>query len=205
MMCLLPAVSNQELPQYIPSSSDTVPLIVKFGKDCVPLSCFSSTISCLLSTYQWKLSRRGYGTTVCLSHNIVSLFDPSLPVKIVLVDATSHVKVYIDSNDDDRDVLPEVCSQVCQTVFGALEKVFDVMQLSEIDITPAVMCPCNEISEAHFASHFTMMNKNFLRCLKTNSRMGIADAQHMMWFSVNTKMGPSGMEKVCPCHKCKYT
>ena len=200
MMCLLPAVSNQELPQYIPSSSDTVPLIIKFSKDCVPLSCFSSTISCLLSTYQWKLSRRGDGTTVCLFHNIVSLFDPSLPVKIVLEDATSHVKVYIDSDDDDRDVLPEVCSQVCQTVFGALEKVFDVMQLSEIDITPAVMCPCNEISEAHFASHFTVMNKNFLRCLKTNSRVGIADAQHMMWLSVNTKMGPSGMEKVSYTH-----
>ena len=195
MMCLLPAISNQELPQYIPSSSDTVPLIVKFDKDCVPLSCFSSTVSCLLSTYQWKLSRKGDGTTVCLSHNIVSLFDPSLPVKIVLVDATSHVKVYIDSDEDDRDILPEVCSQVCQTVFGALEKVFDVMQLSEIDMTPAVMCPCKEISETHFASHFTVMNKNYLRCSKTNTRVGIADAQHMMWLSVDTKIGASGMEK----------
>ena len=51
MMCILP---DQELPQYIPCSFDAVPLVVKFSKDCVPLNCFSSTISCLLSTYQWQ-------------------------------------------------------------------------------------------------------------------------------------------------------
>ena len=52
MMCLLPAIPDQELHCKIPSSSDIVPLVVKFNNDCVPMSCFSSTISCLLSTYK---------------------------------------------------------------------------------------------------------------------------------------------------------
>ena len=188
MMCLLPAISDQKLSQHIPSSSDTVPLVVRFSKDCVPLSCFSSTISCLLSTYQWKVCRKDNGTPECLAHNIASLYDNNLPVKIILVDVARHVEVYIDSDEEDRDILPQICSQVCQTVFRAIKKVFDVMRLTEIDVSPAVLCPCKVIAEAHSACHFAALNKNYLRCSKTESRAGRADNQHMMWLSVDTKV-----------------
>ena len=53
MMCLLPAITDVELPQHIASSPHIVPLVVKFMNDCVPLRCFGSTISCLLSTFKW--------------------------------------------------------------------------------------------------------------------------------------------------------
>ena len=188
MMCLLPPKPEQDLSQYIPSSSDTVPLVVKFSNDCVPLSCFSSTISCLLSTYQWKVCRKDNGTPECLAHNIASLYDDNLPVKIILVDVARHIEVYIDSDEEDCDILPQICSQVCQIVFGAIWKVFDVMRLTEIEVSPAVLCPCKEIAEAHPAYHFTAVSKNFLRCSKTGSRAGRADNQHMMWLSVDTKV-----------------
>ena len=185
MMCLLPAIPDQQLPQHIPSLSDTVPLVVKFSRDCVPLSCFSSTISCLLSSYmyQWKVSRKGNGTPQCLAHNIASLYDPSLPIRIVLVDVARHIEVYIESDDDDRDILPEVCSQVCRTVFGAIERVFHVMRLSELEVSPAVLCPCKSEFESHSACYFTSMGRNYLRCSKTGNRVGKASYQHMMWFS----------------------
>ena len=187
MMCLLPAIPDQELRRKIPSSSDTVPLVVKFNNDCVPMSCFSSTISCLLSTYKWKVSRKVDGSTPeCLAHNVTSLFDPDLPVKIVLVDANHQIEVYLESKPEFRDILPEICSKVVETVFGAVHKVFDVMRLTEIEISPAVLCPCQDISVAHSAFHYTTEKIDFLRCSKTGGS-GKAQAQHMMWLNTTPK------------------
>ena len=64
MMCLIP---DQELHRYIPTSSDTVPLVVRFSSGCVPLGCFGS---CLLSKYRWGgCQRRGRNSQVpCPQH-----------------------------------------------------------------------------------------------------------------------------------------
>ena len=192
MMCLLPAIPDQELRRKIPPSSDIVPLVVKFKNDCVPMSCFSSTISCLLSTYNWKVSRKADGSTPeCLAHNIASLFDPDLPVTIVLVDANHQIEVYLESKLDVRKILPGICSKVVETVFGAVHKVFDVMRLTEIEISPAVLCPCQDKSVAHSACHYTTLKIDFLRCSKTGDTVGNAQAQHMMWLNTTLKTQPS--------------
>ena len=192
MICLLPAIPDQELRRKIPSSSDTVPLVVKFNNDCVPMSCFSSTISCLLSTYNWKVSRKADGSTPeCLAHNISSLFDPDLPVTIVLVDANHQIEVYLVSNPEVCDILPEICSKVIETVFGAIHEVFDVMRLTEIEISPAVLYPCQDKSVAHSACHYTTQKIDFLRCSKTGGSVGKAQAQHMMWLNTTPKTQPS--------------
>ena len=200
MMCLLPAIPDQELRRKIPSSSDTVPVVVKFNNDCVPMSCFSSTISCLLSTYNWMLSRKDDdGTPECLAHNVASLFDPDLPVTIVLVDANRQIEVYLTSDEEDRDILPEICSKVVETVFGAIHKVFDVMRLAEIEISPAVLCPCQDKSVAHSACHYTALNRDYLRCSKTGGSVGKAQAQHMMWLNstpARKQPSTSGMFKI---------
>ena len=47
MMCLKPPIPDQDLHRHIPTSSDTVPLVVRFSSGCVPLGCFGSTISCV--------------------------------------------------------------------------------------------------------------------------------------------------------------
>ena len=66
-------------------------------------------------------------------------------------------------------------------MFGAIHKVFDVMRLTEIEISPAVLCPCQDKSVAHSACHYTALKRDYLRCSKTNARVGKAQAQHMMW------------------------
>ena len=183
MMCLLPPVPEQELPHCIPSSSDTVPLVVKFSNDCVPLGCFSSTISCLLSTHNWKVSRRADGTPECLAHNIAKLYHPTLPGSVILVDKTLHLEAHIDSGADAQDMLPGICSHVRKSVFNAIVKFFEITRLTEIDITPAVFCPCHVVPEIHSATFFQAKNKSFLRCSRSEVSVGPAIRQQLLWIS----------------------
>ena len=85
--------------------------------------------------------------------------------------------------------LPEICSQVCETVLGAIERVFGVMQLTEIKVSPAVLCPCGDKAIPHSACLHTARNKYFLQCSKTIARVGKAEDKHndMMWLSNETK------------------
>ena len=186
MMCLLPAIPDQELPQHISSASEIVPLVVKFADDCVPLGVFSGTVSCLLSKYDWKVSRKEDGSPECLAHNIVSLYHPTLPFKITLVDSTSLIKVYIDADEEFNDILAEICSEVRQTMFSAIENVFEVVRLTEIEVSPAIPCPCQKISQIHSASLHRFKTKQFLRCSITNSTVAAAERKHTMWFNYDT-------------------
>ena len=53
----------------------------------------SCVISCLLAIYDWRLSRSEDGSPECLAHNVVSLYDPHLPVQIVLVAKAKHLEI----------------------------------------------------------------------------------------------------------------
>jgi hypothetical protein len=123
----------------------------------------------------------------------VSLFDPELSVKIVLVDSTRHITVHID--EDDREFLPEISSQVRETVFGAVKKVFDVMMLTEIEVSPAVLCPCSESSEAHCASycarHLEQKTKHVLHCSITNAHVSdVVEDYILKWLCSDKESQP---------------
>ena len=195
MMSLRPAIPDKDIPQYIPAPSEIAPLVVKFSKDCVPLSCFSSTISCLLSMYDWGLSRADNGSPECLAHNVVSLYDPKLPVQIVVMDATNHLQIHIRPEEDsDSNVFPKVCFHIRETVFSAIPKVFDTLQLTGIEISPAFLCSCSQSSEPHSASPYKSLDSKWhLRCSKTKKSVGAALEQHTMWLDtpVTEKKKPS--------------
>ena len=173
MMCLKPAIPNKELDHYIPKSSDTVPLVVKFSSGCAPLGCFGSTIACLLSKYGWEVHRER-GLPKCLAHNIASLHDPDLRVNIVLVDFTQYYKIFISSDLRQFPAPARVCSQVRRTVFGAVENVFEIMHLDwdKIKISPAVVCECTS------AHHFAEFSRNLLYCSKSTSE---ANEKQLLW------------------------
>ena len=195
MMSLRPAIPDKDIPQYIPAPSEIAPLVVKFSKDCVPLSCFSSTISCLLSMYDWRLSRADNGSPECLAHNVVSLYDPKLPVQIIVMDATNHLQIHIRPEEDsDSNAFPKVCFHIRETVFSAIPKVFDTLQLSGIEISPAFLCCCSQSSEPHSASPYKSLDSKWhLRCSKTEKSVGAALEQHTMWLDtpVTEKEKPS--------------
>ena len=179
MMCLRQAIPDKDIPRYI---SEIAPLVVQFAKNCVPLSCFGRTISCLLAMYDWELSRADNGSPKHLASNFVSLFDSQLPVEILLRDATSHLEVHVLPDEGfSCDISPKVCFQIRQTVFSAIDQVFNSMQLEGIETAPAFMCPCSK-KEPHFASlHTSIDTKQFLRCSKTKKNAGPVEEKHQLW------------------------
>ena len=184
MMCLKPAISNTELHHYIPKSSDTVPLVVKFSSGCVPLGCFGSTIACLLSKYGWEVHKEK-GLPKCLAHNIAALHDPDLRVNIVLVDFTQYYKVFISSDIRQFPSPARVCSQVRRTIFGAVENVFEIMHLDRDKITtsPAVVCECTS------THHFAEFSRNSLYCSESTSTSK-ANEKQLLWMGEDTNLQP---------------
>ena len=175
MMCMKPAIP--ELHPYIPKSSDVVPLVLKFSSGCVPLGCFGSMISCLLSKYSWKVQREDDNTPACLAHNIAYLHDPDLLLDVVLVDKTQHIETYIDT---DLSILPpNTCSELRTTILGAIEKVFHILDLDtrHITISPAVVCPCRKIQVKHYAV-FEERRNVLLRCRRSTSK---PDEKQLRW------------------------
>ena len=189
MMCLKPSIPDQELHRHIPTSSDTVPLVVRFSSGCVPLGCFGSTISCLLSKYRWEVVRGEDGTPNCLAHNIASLHDPQLLVDVLLVDFTQHLQVHVSCDLGIHRLPPNTCSLVLTNVLGAIKKVFEIMRLGgdKMGISPAVLCPCTKVKQKHFARFTRCGSEYFLRCSRSTSE---PDDKQMLWMGnemANTK------------------
>ena len=194
MMSLRQAFSDRDITQYIPLGSQIAPLVVQFAKNCVPLSCFSRTISCLLAIYDWKLSRADDGSPECLAHNIVSLYKPQMPGQIVLVDMGHSIQIHIKVNKDtDPSHFPDICFQVRETVFTAIEQVFEILHLSKFEISRAFICPCSREPHSHSASVYQFKSQWMLNCSIVESDVGAAEKKHIMWLdtSVTETMKPS--------------
>ena len=182
MMCLQKPIPDKDLPQHLPPPSEIAPLVVQFAKNCVPLSCFSRTISCLLAMYDWKLSRGDKGCPKCLAHNVVSLFKPRTPGQIVLVDSGNSFLVHIrPGRGIDQNDMAKVCFQVKETLFTAINQVFGILHLDGIETSPAFLCPCDIECHSHFASPFIFNSKWHLLCSITGESVGPATDHHLLW------------------------
>ena len=194
MMSLRQAFSDKDITQYIPLGSQISPLVIQFTKNCVPLSCFSRTISCLLAIYDWKLSRADDGSPECLAHNIVSLYKPQMPGQIILVDMGHSIQIHIKVNKDtDPRHFPNICFQVRETVFTAIEHVFEILHLSKIEISRAFICPCSREPHNHSASVYQFKSQWMLNCSIVESDVGAAEKKHIMWLDtpITETMKPS--------------
>ena len=182
MMSLRPAIPTKNIPLHLPPPSEIAPLVVQFTDNCVPLSCFSRTISYLLAMYNWKLSRAKNGSPQCLAHNVVSLFKPQMPGHIVLVDTGHSFQVHVTpGRDTDRTDMSKICFQVKEIIFTAIKQVFDCLHLAGIEASPAFSCPCNTKPLSHTASPSLFNCKWFLQCSITGESVGAADDRHLMW------------------------
>ena len=183
MMSLRSAIPDKDVPQHLPPPSKIAPLVVQFTKNCVPLGCFSRTISCLLAMYDWKLSRAEDGSPQCLAHNVVSLYKPQTPGQIVLVDMGYSFQVHIKpSKGLDQNDMAKICFQVKETILTAIKQVFDCLSLSGIEATPAFICPCERKPLLHSASPSLFNCKWLLSCcLIEEESVGEPSEHHMMW------------------------
>ena len=181
MMSLCQVIPDEDIPRYTPTSSDIAPLVIQFTKNCVPLNCFSRTVSCLLARHDWKLSRADDGTPKCLAQNIVSFVIPQLPAEIVLVDKGHSLQIHIKVNKDIYSDLPNLCFQVRETVFTAIEHVFEILHLAKIEISPAFICPCPREPRDHNASVYQVKSQWFLNCSIFLNNVGPVEMKHTMW------------------------
>ena len=151
MMPLLEDKPEKDIQKYLTSPSKVAPLVIHFSSGCVPNGCFGSTISCLISTYNWKVNQTEESKPECLTHNIVTLSDPTLPVSITLVNCTQYLEVHTNMGSVEEEDLGDFCSSICTTIFSAFEKVFKIMRFEDIEVKPAILCPC-KCSPAHAAT-----------------------------------------------------
>ena len=182
MMSLRSAIPDRDIPQHLPPPSEIAPLEVQFTNNCVPLSCFSRTISCLMAMYDWKLNRADDGSPQCLAHNVVSLYKPHAPGQIVLVD-TGHsfqIHMHVDG-DTDPSSLSKLCFQVQETIFAAINQVFDLLELAKIEVTPAFLCPCPKRPLPHTASVYQFESQWLLHCSVGEKNAGTAQIRHKVW------------------------
>ena len=65
------------------------------------------------------------------------------------------------------------------------------MRLTEIEVSPAVLCPCSTSSEVHCACHLKVMTNHFLRCSKTNARVGRVQEEYIVkWLCSDKELQP---------------
>ena len=183
MMSLRSAVPDKDVPRYLPPPSEIAPLVVQFTNKCVPLSCFSRTVSCLLAMYDWKLSRAHDGSLLCLAHNIVSLYKPLTPAQIVLVDTGHDIQVHIRPGKglDGKD-MATICYRVKETILTAIKKVFSLLSFTGIEATVAFFCPCKKKPLLHSATPSPFNSKLLLNCSLTEQSVGPASDHHLLWF-----------------------
>ena len=182
MMSLRSAIPDKNILKHLPPPSEIAPLVVQFTKNCVPLSCFSRTISCLLAMYDWKLSRADDGSPQCLSHNVVSLYKPLTPGQIVLVDMGHSFQVHINVNADTKpDTLSKMCFQFKETIFAAINQVFEVLELADIEVSPAFLCSCSRKPVPHTTSAYQYESQWLLHCSVAEKNIGVAQNEQKVW------------------------
>ena len=188
MMALLDDKPEKEIQNCLPSSSKVAPLVIHFSSCCVPNGCFGNTISCLISTYEWKVSLMKR-VPKCLAHNIVTLSDPKLPVTITMVNCTRHLEIHINTDNIKEEHLGDFCSSIRKTIFAALrEKVFKLMRFEDLQVKPAFLCPCGPSHVATICSDSEIVCKDsYMVCCETDSSRGCLQEQHLFWFQDQLK------------------
>jgi hypothetical protein len=123
------------------------------------------------------------GPPKCLASNIALLYNPDLLLYVILVDYKNHIKIHVYSDLSFEDLPQNFCNQLLTTVFGAIEKVFEIMKLDteQIKITPAVVCSCQP--KNHFASFKKIQGRYYLQCSRKAS---LPDDKQLLWIGNDT-------------------
>ena len=188
MMSLLTDKCKNCIEEHLPSPSKVAPLVVHFGSGCVPNGCFGSTISCLISTYKWKICQTEQGLPQCLAHNIATLHNPMLPVTITMVNCTRHLEIHINMISVEEEHFNEICLRIQKTIFDAIENVFKIMSFEHIEVKPAFLCPC-KCSSSHAATvHHFLLGGSYMVCSKKMVPVGCLQKEQQFWFQ-NEKIG----------------
>ena len=176
MMCLLRDIPKESLKDSLPPSSKVAPLVIKFSNGCVPNGCFGNIIACLISKYNWQVSRT---QTDRLAHNIVTLCGPNL-LKATIVNYTQHLQIHLNMHRIEEVDFSDICLRTTTNIFGAIDKVFNLMRFEDIKVEPAFLCTCK--SESHIAELSIGSSYSYLVCSEIHQVTSKMQRKHQFWF-----------------------
>ena len=106
-------------------------------------------------------------------------------MNVTLVNSTRYFEIHIDSGCME-DILLRKCSpQLLHTVLSAIKKIFNTMQVDEIEVSPAFLCPCNSTESPHVATTFpesSITTDTQLVCSKQGVIIGKLQWSQGIWF-----------------------
>ena len=187
MMSLLDDKPENEIQEYLPSSSKVAPLVIHFSSGCVPNGCFGNTTACLISTYNWEVCRTEKNLPECLTHNVVTLSDPTLPVTITMVNYVRHLEVHINMAEVKEEDFSNICLKVYKTYFATIETVFKVMRFEDIEVKEAFLCPCKCWPKSHAATVCHLPSSSYIICSKTKKQVRSLRKEEQVWFQGGKK------------------
>ena len=187
MMSLLDDKPENEIQEYLPSSSKVAPLVIHFSSGCVPNGCFGNTTACLISTYNWEVCRTENDLPECLTHNVVTLSDPTLPVTITMVNYVRHLEVHINMAKVKEEDFSNICLKVYKTYFATIETVFKVMRFEDIEVKEAFLCPCKCRPKSHAATVCHLPSSSYIICSKTKKQVRSLRKEEQVWFQGGKK------------------
>ena len=187
MMCLLAPLPEEKIKEVLSTPSKVATLLVHFSNGCVPNGCFSSTIACAISEYNWMIvySDISRSKPECVAHNAVTLRPHKQPGKITLVNSTHYLQIHVDTTNISEKHLSDLCTKVQTTVFSILKKVFERMHFMEIEVEPAFLCSCMPTSESHAATicpEPPVTSNSVLVCSRTDTVIGDLEWRQRFWF-----------------------
>ena len=187
MMCLLAPLPEENIKEVLSTPSKVATLLVHFSNGCIPNGCFSSTIACAISEYNWTIvySDISRSKPECVTHNAVTLRPHKQPGKVSLVNSTHSLQIHVDTTNIKEKHLNALCTKVQVTVFSILKKVFEKMHFTEIEVEPAFLCSCKPTSESHAATicpEPPVTSKSVLVCSRTDTVIGDLEWRQRIWF-----------------------
>ena len=184
MMSLLPDITNDEIDKILPPSSNVAPLVIQFSGDCVPIGLFGNIIACAISRHNWSFNLNAHPP----KHNIVTICPPNIPLNVTVVDSAQFLQVHINSDGLEEKDLLNFCPKIQSEIFAILEKVFDRMYFTNLEVRPAFLCSCDESSSLHLAMARPLpldgLDATYLICSETGNRQGKLEWKHRVWFGL---------------------
>ena len=183
MTSVLSEFSPEKLDEHrlaISKSSTHVPIAVHYPGSLFPVGIFTSLVSHLQTTSNWKILMKA-GKPVCLFKNCVDFIVRTcdLNANVTLFYTHQWIGVYARIFDDQQQA-----SFLCSIVFDGLAHAAEIQRYSHIIPEFAFLCPCEPgTSDQQSFPHIATItpNKRYICCSCDENNCYVLTKSHCLW------------------------
>ena len=185
MMTVLSELPSETLKEHrlaVSKSSTHVPIAVHYPGRLFPVGIFTSLISDLQTTSNWKILVKA-GKPVCLFKNCVDFIvrTSELNANVSLFYTHQWIEVYPHIYDDPQ----QACYLRC-AVFDGLARAAEVQRYSHITPELAFLCPCEqETSDQQSLPHIATItpSNRYLCCSQDENSCYALTEKYSLWLN----------------------